>query len=92
MKFDQADIEAVASARVTRTDKSQTTKWSITALVLIVVGFAVAWQYSTMIGYLVVAAGAVVMIWRLNVIGKKQKAYKEVLVREWRAENKSEVK
>lgn len=92
MRLTQKDVEAIARSRIQRAEGKRGWTWIIGAVVAVLLGYVVLQSDITnanMIGLVICALGFVVFVWYLYNLTKKQNAYKEKLVGEWRKEQRS---
>jgi hypothetical protein len=91
--LDKKDVEAVANSRINRVEGNKSTLWSVLAMVAIVVGVIMTrftFPNAVAIGWGLSILGVIFFFVYMNQLGKKKKAYRRMLLQEWKAEVEKE--
>ncbi len=92
MNLDRQDIEAVAKSRVSRMYSKTSNNWLIGLVIAVIIGLIVAFQLSSIGGYVIWIVAIVAWLVYYNGLTKKQNYEKHRLLREWEHEKNIEVK
>ncbi len=85
MRLDAKDIEAIARSRVSRAEGSRQTYWLLSVMVAIGISLFVV-RFNPILGWVCGGGGVLGFIYYMNGLSKRQNAYKEELLKEWRVE------
>lgn len=88
MIFTREDVEAAAEARVNRAEKSNTNKWAIITLVVVIIGFLLVMKVNMLAGSGVCALGIIIFLFYNSSLNKKKALAKYQLSKEWYESNK----
>jgi len=90
MKLDIKDIEAIAKSRGNRAEGNKMNYWIFGAMIVILAG-AFLLSMNTALGFGLCAVGVVGFLYYMSGLSKRQKAYKNRLLQEWKAEQRQSV-